>query len=75
MRPETPSKIIWAVWMSGGAIVLAVLVWRFTDSVGWAIVALLAAGPVLNAVAQMVVQPARAVRRSTRTGDRRDTAH
>jgi hypothetical protein len=56
--------------MTGGAVALSVLAWVLTESLGWAIAALLAAGPVLNAVAQMVVQPARAVRRSTRPDDR-----
>jgi 4-hydroxybenzoate polyprenyltransferase len=70
MRHDTRSKIAWASWMTGGAVVLSVLAWEVTESVGWAIVALLAAGPVLNAVAQMVVRPVRAVRRSTRPDDR-----
>jgi hypothetical protein len=57
--------------MTGGAIVLAVLAWVLTDSVAWALVALVVAGPVLNAVGQMIVQPVQAVSRSARPSNDR----
>jgi hypothetical protein len=52
--------------MTGGGIAIALVVWALTDSVGWAVLALLASGPVLNAVAQIVVQPTRAARATRR---------
>jgi hypothetical protein len=43
----------------GGAATAAV-VYVLTDSFGWAVVALLASGPVLNMIAQIVIQPIKA---------------
>jgi hypothetical protein len=74
MRHDTRSKIVWASWMTGGAVALSLLAWVVTESLGWTFVTLLAAGPVLNAIAQMVVQPARAVRRATRPDHQGDSA-
>jgi hypothetical protein len=48
--------------MTGGGVAISIVVWALTGSVGWALIALLASGPVLNAVAQVVVQPTRAVK-------------
>jgi uncharacterized protein (DUF697 family) len=61
VRRDTRSKVLWAVWMTGGGIVAAAIVYALTNSVGWAVVGLLASGVVLNAIAQMVTQPVRAV--------------
>lgn len=60
-RASRRAKVMWAVWMSGGGIASAVIVYLLTDSLGWALVALLASGVVLNMLAQIVVQPFRAV--------------
>jgi hypothetical protein len=70
MRPQTRSKVLWALWMTGGGIATALVVWGLTDSLGWALVALLASGPVLNALGQMVVQPTRAARGAAKERDR-----
>lgn len=58
---STRSKVLWTVWMSGGGIATAVIVYALTDSLGWAVVGLLASGVVLNAIGQMVTQPIEAV--------------
>lgn len=65
------SKWLWAAWMGGGGLVIAAVVYVITGSFGWALVALLAAGPILNAVAQLLTQPSKAVTRATRTGGHR----
>jgi hypothetical protein len=52
--------------MTGGGVAISIVVWALTGSVGWALIALLASGPVLNAVAQIVVQPTRAVKAARR---------
>jgi hypothetical protein len=70
MRPKTRSRVLWAVWMTGGGIAASLVVWALTESVVWALVALLASGPVLNALGQMVVQPARSARGAIRDRDR-----
>lgn len=71
MRRDTTRRLIWAVWMGVGGVALAVFTWALTGSFLWALAALLAAGPVLNMVAQLVVRPAQAVRRSARRDDQR----
>jgi ABC-type Fe3+-siderophore transport system permease subunit len=58
------SRILWGVWMTGGGIATAVIVYLRTDSAGWALVGLLLSGVVLNAVGQAIVQPINAVRRT-----------
>jgi hypothetical protein len=57
---STWSKVLWALWMGGGGIAIAAAVYSLTGSVGWAIIALFASGVVLNAIAQMVIQPIKA---------------
>ena len=57
--------------MAGGGLAISTVVWYLTGSVGWAVVALLASGPVLNAVGQMIVQPARAIRSVPRQDEAR----
>ena len=64
------SKMLWAAWMGGGGLVIGGVVYAMTRSVGWAVVALLAAGPVLNTVAQMVTQPIKAARGTSRVAVR-----
>jgi len=66
MRGNTRSRVLWACWMTGGGFALSLVVWVLTGTVVWALVALLASGPVLNAIGQMVVQPARTVRDTSR---------
>ena len=62
MTRSRRSKVLWTVWMGGGGLLIAAVVYVVTDSIGWAAVALLAAGPVLNAVAQVFTQPLKAAR-------------
>ena len=66
MERSTRFKIMWTVWMAGGGIAIAVIVYIVTSSIGWALVGLLASGVVLNTIAQMIIQPAKAVTRSRR---------
>ena len=47
-------------------LAISIVVWALTGSVAWALVGLLASGPVLNAVAHTVVQPTRAVKGARR---------
>jgi uncharacterized protein (DUF697 family) len=61
MKRSTRFKVLWTVWMAGGGLVTAVVVYAITASVGWAVVGLLVSGVVLNAVGQVVVQPTKAV--------------
>jgi hypothetical protein len=60
VKRDVRSKVLWTLWMTGGGIAASVIVYGFTGSVGWAIVGLLASGVVLNAVAQLITQPAKA---------------
>lgn len=57
MKRSTRFKVLWTVWMTGGGLLTAVVVYAITASVGWALIGLLASGVALNAVGQMVVQP------------------
>jgi hypothetical protein len=66
MRVKTRSRVLWACWMTGGGVALSLVAWVLTGSVIWALVTLPASGPVLNAVGQMVVQPAQSVRNASR---------
>jgi hypothetical protein len=61
MRHDTRFKVLWAVWMTGGGIVAAAIVYALTGSFGWALIGLVASGVVLNAIAQVVTQPSKAV--------------
>jgi ABC-type Fe3+-siderophore transport system permease subunit len=73
MKRSTRFKVLWTVWMAGGGLVTAVVVYAITGSVGWAVVGLLASGVVLNAVGQAVVQPMNA-RSRTRESQPRSPA-
>jgi hypothetical protein len=53
--------------MAGGGVIIAAVVYLVTDSIGWALLGLLASGVVLNTIAQMINQPAKAVARSRHT--------
>ena len=70
MRRSTRSRVAWASWMTGGGVAISVVVWLLTGSVGWALAAFVASGPVLNAAGQMVVRPAQAVVRAGRHRDK-----
>ena len=70
MSPSRGSKVMWALWMGGGGLAAAAIVYLRTDSLGWAAVTLLASGIVLNAIAQLILQPIKAV-----TGSRRFPQH
>lgn len=59
-------KVLWTLWMGVGSVLIALAVYRSSQSLAWAIVALLASGPVLNAIGQVVSQPAQAVAASRR---------
>jgi hypothetical protein len=62
MKRSTRFKVLWTMWMSGGGIATAAIILVVTGSLGWAFVGLLASGIVLNAIAQMVIQPVKAAR-------------
>jgi ABC-type Fe3+-siderophore transport system permease subunit len=74
MKRSTRFKVLWTVWMAGGGLVTAVVVYAITGSVGWAVVALLASGVVLNAVGQAVVQPMNARSRTRHSRPRSPVA-
>lgn len=62
MKRSTRFKVLWAAWMGAGGIATFLIVYFLTGSIGWALLGLLGSGIVLNAIAQMVIQPVRAVR-------------
>ena len=62
MKRSARFKVLWTVWMVGGGLVTAAVVYANTASLGWALVGLLVSGVVLNAVGQAVIQPMKAVR-------------
>ena len=66
LKRSTRSKVLWTVWMCVGGVVVAAIVYGTTGSVGWAVVALVASGPVLNTIGQAITRPVRAA-----TGSRR----
>jgi hypothetical protein len=66
MKQSTRSQVMWTAWMAGGGIVIAAVVYLVTGSIGWALVGLLASGVVLNTIAQMIIQPAKAMAKSRR---------
>jgi ABC-type Fe3+-siderophore transport system permease subunit len=62
MKRSVRFKVLWTLWMTGGGLVTAAVVYAITASFGWAIVGLLVSGVALNAIAQAVVQPMKAAR-------------
>jgi hypothetical protein len=52
MSHTTSPKMWWTLWMSLGGAATAASVYALTGSPGWAIVALLGSGIVLNSLAQ-----------------------
>lgn len=64
MKRNRRFNVFWTAWMGGGGVAAMIIVHAVTGSVGWAVVALLASGPVLNAVAQTVVRPIEAARKA-----------
>jgi hypothetical protein len=68
---RTRFKVLWTLWMAGGGIAATVLAYRATGNWGWAILALLASGVVLNFIGQLVVQPLMATRARHHRGGRR----
>ena len=50
-------KALWTVWMVAGGLAATLLTYMATGNWGWAILALLASGVVLNFIGQLVVQP------------------
>ena len=61
MERDTHLELPWAAWMTGGGIAAAAIVYALANSFGWALVGLLVSGVVLNATAQVVTQPSKAV--------------
>ena len=61
MKRSTRFKVLWTLWMSGGGIATAAVILVVTGSLGWALVGLAASGIVLNTIAQVVIQPVKAV--------------
>jgi hypothetical protein len=57
-------RIRWSIWMTLAGATTAVLVYLLTESIGWAIVGLLASGVVLNAIAESVTNGHLGKRRS-----------
>lgn len=62
MEPATRCKVLWAIWMTAGGVLTAVVVYVLTSSLAWALVGLLGSGVVLNAIGQIVTQPVNAIR-------------
>jgi hypothetical protein len=50
MSHTTSPKLWWSLWMSLGGVAAAATVYAVTENAGWAIVALLGAGMVLNSL-------------------------
>lgn len=61
-KRSTRFTVLWAVWMGGGGLATFLIVWLLAGSIGWALLGLVGSGIVLNAIAQAVIQPVRAVR-------------
>ena len=68
MERSARYKVLWTVWMAGGGLATAAVVYAITASLGWAAVGLLVSGVVLNAVGQVVVQPMKAARGTRERG-------
>ena len=60
MRRTTRFNVLWAIWMSGGGFGAATICYLVTGSWWWALGALIGSGVVLNAIGQVVTQPATA---------------
>jgi hypothetical protein len=56
-RANRRPTVLWTLWMVAGGIAATAAIYLITGSWAWAFLALLAAGVVLNAIAQLVVQP------------------
>ena len=53
--------------MCAGAVVAAVVAYAVTGSFGWAVVAVLLAGPLCNGIGQLATQPVHAVKGARRS--------
>jgi ABC-type Fe3+-siderophore transport system permease subunit len=62
MKRSGRSRLLWTVWMCLGGVAVAATVYGITSSLGWAVIALVLSGPVLNAIGRAITQPTRAVR-------------
>lgn len=62
MRESVRSRILWTIWMAGGGLVTAAVVYAMTGSLGWAVIGLVVSGIALNAIGQAVAQPMKAIR-------------
>ena len=62
MQRRTRSRLLWTVWMAGGGVTAGVVAWLVTASWLWTVIVVLASGPVLNTIGQMLMQPVRAAR-------------
>jgi hypothetical protein len=60
MTRTTRFTVLWTIWMAGGGLITAAIVYTATDDWRWALAALLGSGVILNAVGQMAVQPFKA---------------
>jgi hypothetical protein len=61
MKRSSQFKVLWTIWMSVGGVAIAAIVYDITRSPGWAVVALIVSGTVLNAIGQAISQRLRAV--------------
>jgi hypothetical protein len=66
MKRTKRFKVLWTIWMAGGGIAIAVIVFVVTASVVWAIIGLLGSSVVLNMIGQAVTQPMNAARGANR---------
>ena len=64
MKRSSRSRLLWTPWMGLGGVAIAATVYGILSSIGWAVIALVLSGPVLNAIGQAIAQPIRAVRGS-----------
>jgi hypothetical protein len=68
MKKDTRSKVLWTVWMAGGGLLTAAIVYLLTGDAFWTAMAVLCSGVVLNAIGQMVTRPISAVKGTRERG-------
>jgi len=62
MKKDTRFKVLWTIWMAGGAVATGLIAYALTGSLFWTLIAVLCSGVVLNAIGQMVTQPIHAMK-------------
>lgn len=61
MQPSTRFKVLWTIWMAGGGLAAAAIVYGLTSTWWWAVATLLGSGVILNAIGQAITQTLRAI--------------